>query len=553
MACQVALISVLPMTDSYEGRLELTWTNKHLCLLEHDDGSYEWMEPSDYRVAEVRLLHDVTAVGSVSEGRATDNLLIRGDALRALTSLAKLPEFAAAYYGKVKLAYLDPPFNTRRSFLNYEDNLEHSVWLTMMRDRLVQVKNLLAPDGSIYVHCDASEGHYLKVLMDEVFGRSNFRTGITWKRTSAHSDAKTWSEVTDYIFFYTKSASLTWNWPHIEHGAQYVSSKYDKVDEAGRNYQLDNLTSPKPRPNMIYTWKGFPAPKFGWRYSRESMERLDAEGRIWYPEDKGKRPRLKRYLDESKGRISDNLWMDIPPVNSQAHEDTGFATQKPEKLLARIIDASTGPGDIVLDCFAGSGTTAAVAHKMGRRWVIVERDADTVDKYTLPRLAKVVESGGLGGVTEQFRWSGGGAFRVLDIAPSMFEADRGQVVLADWMANGTLAEATAAQLGYEYAPEPPFAGRKGSSCLAVVDGVVNEAVVRLIVRALPELELVVICGTALDPEARSVLHGLRPGSTLRKIPAMLLQEYRTGRQRQPVIPEQALISPDGRETGTKQE
>lgn len=537
------------MTDSYSGRLELTWTNKHLRLLEHDDGSYEWMDPSDYRVAEVRLLHDVETVGAVGDRRAADNLLIRGDALRALTSIAKLPEFATVYHGKVKLAYLDPPFNTRRSSLDYEDNLEHSVWLTMMRDRLMQVKGLLAPDGSIYVHCDASEGHYLKVLMDEVFGRSNFHTGITWKRTSAHSDAKTWGEVTDYIFFYTKSESLTWNSSYIDHDVEYVRSKYSNVDQDGRNYRLDNLTSPNPRPNMMYTWKGFPPPEYGWRYSKERMEGLDADGRIWYPEDKTKRPSLKRYLDESKGRISDNLWLDIPPVNSQAHEDSGFTTQKPEKLLARIIDASTDLDDIVLDCFAGSGTTAAVAHKMGRRWVMVERDISTVDKYALPRLTKVVEGRAVGGVTKQFRWSGGGGFRVVDVSPSMFEADRGLVVLADWMANGTLAEVTAAQLGFEYVPDPPFAGRKGSSCLAVIDGVVNEAVVRLIVRALKERELVVICGTALDPEARPVLHGLRPGSTLRKIPAMLLQAYRAGSQRPPAAPEQVFRSSDVPETG----
>jgi adenine-specific DNA-methyltransferase len=539
------------MTDNYEGRLELTWTNKHLCLLAYDDGSYVWLEPSDYRVAEVRLLHAVRTVGTVGNRRAADNLLIRGDALYALTSLAKLPEFAAEYLGKVKLAYLDPPFNTQRSFLDYDDNLAHSVWLTMMRDRLVQLKKLLAPDGSIYVHCDASEGHYLKALMDEVFGRANFRTEITWKRTTAHSDAKTWSQVTDSIFFYTKSASFIWNFPYMEHSAQYVNSKYHSVDEDGRHYQLDNLTSPSPRPNMMYTWKGFPAPKFGWRYSEESMAKLDAEGRIWYPEDKSKRPRLKRYLDESKGRISDNLWVDIPPVNSQANEDTGFATQKPEKLLARIIGASTSPGDIVLDCFAGSATTAAVAHKMGRRWVVVEREAETIDKFALPRLAKVVEGGGPNGVTKQFPSSGDGGFRIFDVAPSMFEADRGLVVLADWMTNGTLAEATAAQLGFEYAPEPPFAGRKGSSRLAVVDGVVNEAVVRLIVLALLERELVVICGTALDPEARPILRGLRPGSTLRKIPAILLEEYRSARPRQPSLLGHGLTSPNGQRTGTE--
>ena len=172
---------------SYEGRLELTWTNKHLRLLANADGSYEWLDPADYRVAEVRLLHDVTTVGTVGKRRAADNLLIRGDALHALTSLARLPEFAQEYLGKVKLAYLDPPFNTQRSFLHYDDALEHSVWLTMMRDRLGQIKSLLSQDGSIYVHCDSSESHYLKAMMDEVFGRANFRTEIIWKRTAGQS------------------------------------------------------------------------------------------------------------------------------------------------------------------------------------------------------------------------------------------------------------------------------------------------------------------------------------------------------------------------------
>jgi adenine-specific DNA-methyltransferase len=476
------------VTIEYEGQLELTWTNKQRRLLAQNNGSYEWMEPSDYRVAEVRLLDDVRAVGTTGERRAADNMLIRGDALHALTSLAKLPEFAAVYHGKVKLAYLDPPFNTQRSFLHYDDNLEHSVWLTMMRDRLRQVQELLAPDGSVYVHCDASESHYLKAVMDEVFTRANFRNEIIWKRTAAHSDAKTWGQVTDSILFYTKSASFTWNPPYTEHNEEYLASKYRSADNDGRLYQLDNLTSPNPRPNMMYTWKGFASPKFGWRYSMETMARLDAEGRIWYPDDKNKRPRLKRYLDESKGRLIDNLWTDIPPINSQAKEDTGYDTQKPEKLLERIIGASSCPGDIVLDCFAGSGTTAAVAHKMCRRWVIVERLAETIDKFTLPRLTKVVQGPDSNDAT-LFDWSGGG-FRVLDVASSMFEADRGLVVLADWMTNGTLAQATAAQLGFEYAPQPPFTGRKGLSRLAVIDGVVNEAVVRLIVQELSERERV---------------------------------------------------------------
>jgi len=236
----------------YEGRLELTWTNKDQCLLAHDDGSYEWLPPSDYRVAEVRLLDDVRSVGATTKQRAADNLFIEGDALLALTALAKVPEFRKEYWGKVKLVYVDPPFNTQRSWLHYDDALEHSVWLAMMRDRLVQIQNLLADDGSIYVHCDASESHYLKAVMDDVFGRSNFRTEIIWKRTTAHSDAKTWSQVTDSILFYSMSQTITWNPPYLEHGEDYVAAKYRSVDAGGRRYQLDNLTSPNPRPNLTY-------------------------------------------------------------------------------------------------------------------------------------------------------------------------------------------------------------------------------------------------------------------------------------------------------------
>ena len=181
--------STLPPVDDasngLQGRLELTWTNKPLRLLAHEDGGYEWVPSSDYRVAEVRLLDDADALGRSrpAEARASDNLLIRGDALNALTSLAELPQFAKELADKVRLAYLDPPFNTQQSWLHYDDALEHSVWLSMMRDRLVQVRKLLAPDGSIWVHCDDSEQAYLKVMMDELFGRSNFIANVVWEKT----------------------------------------------------------------------------------------------------------------------------------------------------------------------------------------------------------------------------------------------------------------------------------------------------------------------------------------------------------------------------------
>src|SRR5882762_3273788 len=162
------------MSQTYEDRLEPTWTNKHLRLLAQEDGKYEWLSPPDYRVAEVRILHDVATVGNVGKRRAPENLLIRGDALNALNSLTKLPEFAREHLGKVKLAYLDPPFNTQQSFMHYDDALEHSVWLTMIRDRLLQIRDLMAPNGSVWLHLDDSEVHRARAVMDEVFGPDQF-------------------------------------------------------------------------------------------------------------------------------------------------------------------------------------------------------------------------------------------------------------------------------------------------------------------------------------------------------------------------------------------
>jgi len=207
-----------------------------------------------------------------------------------------------------------------------------------------------------------------------------------------------------------------------------------------------------------------------------------------------------------------------------------FSTPKPERLMHRIIHIASNPGDVVLDCFVGSGTTAAVAHKMGRRWIAMEREGDSIKNFALPRLQKVVEGSDEGGVTAVTNWQGGGGFRLLEMAPSMFDVDEGMVFLADGLSNGKLAEATAAQLGFEYEVAPPFVCRKGRTRLAVIDGVVNEAVVRILASALDDRERVVVCGTGIDTEARPVLRDLRPGSTLRKIPAALLDEYRSTRQ-----------------------
>jgi adenine-specific DNA-methyltransferase len=209
-----------------------------------------------------------------------------------------------------------------------------------------------------------------------------------------------------------------------------------------------------------------------------------------------------------------------------------FDTPKPEKLMSRVLQIATIPGDLVLDCFAGSGTTAAVAHKLGRRWITVERSPETIATYTLPRLTQVVEGNDPGGVTEDAGWTGGGGFTVLDVAPSMFEAAHGMVFLSDWATSGYLAQTTAAQLGYTFEPDGPFSGRKGRSRLAVVDGVVNETVVRMLVGALGEKEVLEVAATSVDDGAVALARELRRGSRVRKIPQAILRSYqRTSRLR----------------------
>lgn len=607
--------------NRYEGRLELTWTNKPLRLLAHEDGSYEWVPPSDYRVAEVRLLHDVDLVGEVANTRAANNLLVRGDALNALTSLAQLPEFASEYLGKVKLAYLDPPFNTQQSFLQYDDALEHSVWLTMMRDRLLQIKDLLSDAGSVWVHLDDAEVHRARQMMDEVFGPENFIATVIWeKTTSGRNDAQFFSTDQDYILVYARDrAQLRLN---RLAPSDTASRAYKNPDDDPRGpWREIDYKGPKSadeRPNLYYPIRNpftgldvWPRRERVWAFGPELHQQHVTDDLLWWGKTGQYRfPKLKKFLGNGiDPMVPRTLWSEAEADTSRRAKDeikrlfpeeTPFATPKPEKLLQRIIEIGSDPDDIVLDCFLGSGTTAAVAQKTGRRWVGVERDAAIFQRYALPRLEKVVAGEDPGGITsietltgeelpEGVRpgdsraaarvlnawskagllpdlgaldglgeatarelikflraadktqtekvWSGDGGFQVLEVSPSMFEVDNGLVFLADWMTNGSLAEATAAQLGFSYETDPPFAGRKGRARLAVIDGVVNESVVRLIVSALPARERVVICGTGIDTEARQVLRDLRPGSTLRKIPAALLSEYRSARQLRLAHPE----------------
>lgn len=548
----------------YQGRLELTWTNKSKRLLAAEDGSYEWVDPADYRVAEVRLLEDLGTVGDVGHERAADNLLIRGDALNALRSLASLPEFAQHYLGKVKLAYLDPPFNTQQSFLHYDDNLEHSVWLTMMRDRLIQIRELLSVDGSVWVHLDDSEMHRARCVLDEVFGPSNFVATIVWEKTAGSKGDTDISESHDYIVVYAADTSRWKLGRNLIPRTDEQLTRYANPDGDPRGAwrQGADGTAKSGNESLRYpitlpSGRVVTPPKGNfWRFSRDTFELARDEGRVWFGRKGDSLPVIKTYLAELKEGVVPRTWWPAAEVgsNQEARRDhlrrllpdvEPFATPKPERLLHRIIHIASNPGDIVLDPFLGSGTTAAVAHKMRRRWIGIEREAATVETYAVPRLSKVVQGADPGGVTGITGWERGGGFRISNVAPSMFEADGGLVFLAESMTNGRLAEATAAQLGFTFEPEPPFAGRKGRTRLTVIDGVVNEDVVRILVSALGVGERVVMCGTGIDPDARSVLRELRPGSSLRKIPAALLAEYRTGQQLDLELAEAASRRPEG--------
>ena len=256
-----------------------------------------------------------------------------------------------------------------RTFLGESDML---AYLAMMAPRLVELRRVLRTTGSIYLHCDPTASHYLKMLMDSIFDPRNFQAEITWQRTGTHSDAKRWSPVADTLLHYAKSSASVWNPVHLPHSDEYLESKYRYVDNHGRRYRLDNMTSPKPRPNMMYEWKGHKSPPLGWRYSKETMAKLDAANKIWYPDSKAKRPQLKRYLDEMSGVLLGNIWTDIDPINSRADERLGYPTQKPEALLERIIQASSKEGDTVLDPFCGCGTAVGVAQRLERKWIGID-------------------------------------------------------------------------------------------------------------------------------------------------------------------------------------
>lgn len=531
-------------------RLELTWPNKDKFLLMPRDagGQPVWVETTHPASSEVRLSTFTDAIGDLPDGDAhADNLVFTGDSLDALRILTEVPEFRRHYRGKVALVYIDPPFNTGQTFTHYDDWMEHSTWLSFMRDRLLLIKELLSADGSVMVHLDDAEVHRMRCLMDEIFGAGNFVGSIVWRSSdNSNNDAKTISLDHNTILVYSKRPG--WQSRRLPATLEDLPHfKNPDKDPRGPWFDGNPLNSPAPRPELTYDIVGpngdvISPPTNGWRWSRETLEQRMATGEIRFTAD-GKGIRRRTYFADHKGLPPSSLWADITKTGASRQAKTElkklfpgtptrdlFDTPKPERLLQRIVHIATQPGDIVVDCFGGSGTTAAVAHKMGRRWVTCELSPQTVRDVTRERLEKVVLGQDPGGISADLAWTGGGGFRVVEIGPSMYEVlDTGLVVLADWATNGAFARAVAGQLGFDCTDDAPFCGRRGRMRLAVLDGAVGPEEIRDLVSRLDERERLTVVAKAVLPETEDTLAKLSPGSRMRKAPRDLLTPPRKRR------------------------
>jgi adenine-specific DNA-methyltransferase len=529
-------------------RLELTWIGKDQrprleprIVIEEPDKSYH-------------------APHRVTENDLYDNKLIFGDNLLALKALE------ADYAGQVKCIYIDPPYNTGSAFTHYDDGLEHSIWLSMMRDRLEILRRLLREDGSIWINLDDNESHYCKVLCDEIFGRENFVANVVWqKKSSAQSNAVWLSDGHDHILVYGR-AKQSWKPNRLERtdeqNAIYkYSDEHDGIDDSGRPYgrgpwfpgdftislssgargkqfaktgQSNNLyeiVTPSGRTVM-------PAKGRCWAYTSDSFDRLLDDHRITFGKHGNNKPCIKRFLSEIQdaGTVPMTTWhySEVGENRNAAQEvkalvpDDPFATPKPERLLQRIIHIATNPGDLVLDSFAGSGTTGAVAHKMGRRWIMIEL-GEHCRTHIIPRLQKVIDGTDQGGISKDVNWKGGGGFRYYRLAPSLLEKDHwGRWVISKEYDATQLAEAVCKHAGFRYAPDPDVSWIHGQSTETDFIYVTTQQLTRGQLEVLsdevgPDRTLMVFCA-AFEGRENDL-----PNLTVKKIPAALLKKCEWGK------------------------
>lgn len=383
------------------------------------------------RVAPYRLLEEVPEHSAGDPD--TENMLIQGDNLDALKAL--LPYYA----GRVKCIYIDPPYNTKSAFEHYDDNLEHTTWLAMMYPRLEILRALLAKEGSIWVSIDDNEGHYLKVLMDEIFGRSNFVGNVVWQKRTSPDARATIGAAHDHILVYsanldefkealnklplTEEQTKSYKNPDDDPRGAWVSTDFTGQTGHATPSQFYTIVAPNGKTHP-------PPPGRCWALAETTFYSLVEDGRVWFGKDGNARPRLKRYLADAKGINTWTWWPNTEVGHNQeskkeAHQlfsgEELFDTPKPERLLYRIISLATDRNDIVLDSFLGSGTTAAVAHKMGRHYIGIEMGPHALS-HCLPRLTKVI-SGEQGGISEAVGWKGGGGYRFYQLGEAVFDAD----------------------------------------------------------------------------------------------------------------------------------
>jgi adenine-specific DNA-methyltransferase len=359
----------------------------------------------------------------------SENMLIQGDNLDALKTL--LPFYA----GQMKCIFIDPPYNTQSAFEHYDDNLEHAKWLAMMYPRLELLRELLCEDGTIWVAIDDNEGHYIKVVMDEIFGRRNFVTTVIWEKAdSPRNSARQFSTDHDYILVYSKNPE--WKPIKLPRSEESDAIYSNPDNDDGGPWLPGDPYANKPYSKGLYTVEGPTGRKFSpppgryWRISEARLRELDKEGRIWWGPTGAARPSIKRYLSEVSDLVPRTLWSKVAVGSNRTSKnemrslfpgEASFGTPKPEKLIHRILQIATVPGDLVLDSFLGSGTTSAVAHKMGRRYIGIEI-GEHAETHCAPRLKKVIE-GEQGGISEIANWKGGGGFRYYRLGAAVFDAD----------------------------------------------------------------------------------------------------------------------------------
>jgi adenine-specific DNA-methyltransferase len=408
--------------------IQLVWPNKNLTLRASGESDYEWVQPTDSRLQDPLEFESLT-------GRRLNrrmNVVAIGDGLDVLEALAT---GTTVFNGGIRLVYIDPPFNTQVNLRQYRDTMKRSMWLSMMRDRLIALRPLLAEDSSVWVHLDDAEVHRARAVMDEVFGENAFVASVVWQKKTTRDSRAAFSSNHDTILVYAPSGPRKWK-----------TSRNLLIKENGNLLNRDN--DPRgPWADAPFTAPGFrrgqqyeivtpsgqvlhPPRGRSWYATEPTYRDLLADGRIWFPKAGDGRPRLKLFAHQLRGLVPFTVWgtSDIG-TNDDAKrhlmalfpDQEVFDTPKPESLLERIIHISTNPGDLVVDIFAGSGTTAAVAHKMHRRWVVAERNVQTVLTFLLPRLKRVLDGADPGGVTEATSWGGGGSFEVVHVSPRFGE------------------------------------------------------------------------------------------------------------------------------------